>query len=219
MGLDIYLFKIEKVSQDFIAKLENFKCITPITSHGVIMPYYLNFYQFESFFISANLEYFDVEKGVKSLGYEIDDISDYTCGLGEDIRIRYLENKNLKLPDALNYLVFDIKVKESRKYELELEYMDRMITNRKPLNTRIRIENVPLYSKNEICLYHTEIGYYRNGMNDIFYNDISTIDTHILSRKQAFSFFEKYADEKHKDIIIKALCEPFIDGETFIRFY
>jgi hypothetical protein len=58
-------------------------------------------------------------------------------------------------------------------------------------------------------------------MNDLFYENRGNIDRHLLNKEATYAFFSKYAhrDFNNFEQIIAALCMPFIDNETFIRFY
>ncbi len=218
MSTTLSLYKLEKTTKSFVESLGNFNDFTPLSAQGEWLPYYDCFKPYESYFVKADLTYFDVEKGIQRAGYEMEDVEKYHCGHGENgYRILCPQNKNLKLPDAQNYICFSIKVKEKRRYDLYWEYVATMRTYRKPLQQQLQIYQVPLYKWEEWGIYHPKIVNYRGGLKNSFYGQLQNSDFHITNKITAIAFFEQFALSNEKKIIVETLCEPFVDGQHFIR--
>lgn len=170
--------------------IQDYNSVTILTKFGKFLPESKIYQAFEPYFYRATIKYFDIDKSIKEAGYLNSDLhiqscekvfkGNYTCLLKND----FTQESLWKSPDSEDFIVnCEIRIDENRRYDFWWDYVRSMKTTKKKLSGKLTLRNHDTYKAREICLYHPQISYQRNGMNNLFYND-NILNYPVITNKQ-----------------------------------
>ncbi|MDY6783089.1 MAG: hypothetical protein SW833_11175 [Cyanobacteriota bacterium] len=206
--------------------MESFDYVTVLTSLGKYKSEFENLRIFENFFSRQKIEYFDIPKNLESIGYTDSDLhfkfgnhslkNRFSLYFSQEIPKEMLMIKPATEEVSLNY---EIRVKEDRKYEFWWDYVGTMRTKGKKTSGALclSLSRRFTYFFEEICLYHPQVSYQRNGMNPQFYDDDIWGSQDIIDKAVVQKRIEKYALDKEESR--RLLYDPFVEGQTFLRYW
>ena len=204
--------------------IENYGFVTLLTEFGNFLPGSEVYRVFEPYFSVVEIEYFDIEQTIRSLGYLRSDLKFTSCQKNFKDNYIFLLDTNFsqqalwKSPDTEDFIITcEIRIKENRRYDFWWDYVKSMKTKKKKLSGKLTLNNHPTYKVEEVCLYHPQISYQRNGMNDKFYDDDIWSNPDIVDKQVVVEHINKYAEDKVESTNL--LLKPFVNGETFLRYW
>lgn len=227
MGLDIYLYKAQKV-QNKDEKEEN--QLHQYTLDKDDLKKIGRHPKLAEFICEVENEYYDFDKVnitdelYESRGWSIDERGQTFMFFKKDHELYPLYRKYTTA--AVNVELIEWTEEERallNKYGWNDgnagSYIFHDIFN-KNLEYLINGKDIPTVIEKEPALFGNEIGYQRKGLNGDFYNEWDPNDDYLVVDKERIQYvYDHYIDdEETKEYFKREILDPFVEGETFAIF-
>lgn len=226
MGLDIYLYKVNKNKGN--KETDDYMFLDPTDEFDTdLISKFKNMMGTDVLFSDTD-EYFNF----KALGIT-DDTHQFAMSDGKTLKVHEIKHELFNILDSVyteEYKLSDSDIALLNKYnfdKIQTLSTNNILTDEEKIQiysfidniiaVNIDLENCPIYIQNGYTVYYTEEGYQRKGLKPGFADD-ENIESYIFTKDKLMYIYDTYVKDEYKEHFKTRILDQFIEGTHFVHF-